>query len=130
MCEQCLAETKMYNDEKEVLPGFFLVRATKDGQFMKTGDWGLVMGNNPSFLFSSTPEKEPFVVDENNNDITDLKIWEEWLGKVKLFDFNLNQTNNNLKDSYLLVKSCYEAGYKDNDGYVGYWLFSYLSQFV
>ena len=49
--------------EQEVIPGIFLVRATRDegpdDDDIKKGDWGLVRSNSPDFVWSQTPEKDP-----------------------------------------------------------------------
>lgn len=57
MCEQCIAETEFYG---EVLPGYYLTRATKDGWWLKAGDWCLVICNDPEFSFHTMPIKDPF----------------------------------------------------------------------
>ena len=56
MCEQCMAETDLWEN---VLPGWHLVRANKDGRVMEKGDWGLVIQNDPTFVFETTPIKDP-----------------------------------------------------------------------
>lgn len=62
MCEQCVAKTTTYlgPGEAEVLPGYALVRATKDGWLMKNGDWGLVHVNDPDYWWSATPVEDAF----------------------------------------------------------------------
>lgn len=62
MCEQCVAEAKLYVGlgESHALPGIGLVRATKDGWLMKNGDWGLVHVNDPDYWWSATPVEDPF----------------------------------------------------------------------
>jgi hypothetical protein len=55
MCEQCCAQVDSWG---EILPGWSLVRATRDGNYMKKGDWGLVEVNDPAFIFSTTPIKD------------------------------------------------------------------------
>ena len=51
MCEQCSAETVAYNFPIDSFP-FILVRATRDGDKMLNGDWGLLECNDPSFIFT------------------------------------------------------------------------------
>ena len=68
MCEQCVAQTVLYG---EVVPGFYLVRATVDGGTMKAGDWGLVECNDPFFIWSGEIIADPTegMTDEEMNAI-------------------------------------------------------------
>jgi hypothetical protein len=80
MCEQCSAETKSYG---EVVPGWSLHQATKDGNFMKKGDFGLINYNDPSIIwpghlvpikdpsFEMTPEQLDLMTEEQ-----DIKFYE------------------------------------------------------
>jgi len=52
MCEQCCAATIFFG---EVFPGWYLVRARRDGHFMKKAQWGLVRQNDPEFYWDITP---------------------------------------------------------------------------
>ena len=56
MCEQCLAEAVKLG---EILHGIYLVQATKDGRHMKAGDYGLVEMNDPFFIWSYPPSRDP-----------------------------------------------------------------------
>ena len=56
MCKQCTAESISYG---EVIPGWILVRARKDADEWKAGQWGLVWENDPSFTWSSDPTPDP-----------------------------------------------------------------------
>lgn len=56
MCEQCTTEALTYG---EVIPGWLLMRAQKDGNRWKAGEWGLVWSNDPSFTWTSTPTPNP-----------------------------------------------------------------------
>lgn len=63
MCEQCSAATTLYLGEpptEEVLPGYALVRATKDGWMLKKDDWGLIRVNDPDYWWSVTPVEDPY----------------------------------------------------------------------
>lgn len=61
MCEQCSAGCKTYN--KKIFDKYFLVVATKDGDVMEKGDYGLVVCNDPEFLFENIIE----IVDTRGN---------------------------------------------------------------
>lgn len=56
MCECCSAATLTCG---EVLPGVWLVRATRDGHRMKEGDWGLVIQNDPFVHWGFSFEEDP-----------------------------------------------------------------------
>jgi hypothetical protein len=52
MCEQCNADAVSFG---EPIPGWFLMRARRDGIEWKQGDWGLVQSNDPSVTWTTTP---------------------------------------------------------------------------
>jgi hypothetical protein len=58
MCEQCSAAAEEWGHDP-FIPGFYLCRATRDGMWMKAGDWGIVECNDPAFIFQTTPTKDP-----------------------------------------------------------------------
>ena len=63
MCEQCIAATQSYtkSEDDAFLEKYCLVRATRDGGgSMKINDWGLVVSNDPDFIFSVIPWPSPW----------------------------------------------------------------------
>jgi len=52
MCEQCLVNPLFYG---QVFGDWQLIRARRDGNEMKVGDWGLVLVNDPSFVWQTSP---------------------------------------------------------------------------
>jgi hypothetical protein len=126
MCDQCLAETIMFNNEEKVLPDFYLVQATKDGGSLQANDYGLVRCNDPSFVFSVEPELNPDPNDTFEND----KEFERWIDKTTQFENQLMESASGMKDVALLVAGCYQMGYTDSDGSLEQWLFNYLAQFL
>jgi len=56
MCEQCSADCI---DVAEVVEGWTLVQARKDGNFMKKGEYAIGNGDNPTFYFDVTPIEDP-----------------------------------------------------------------------
>ena len=137
MCEQCIADTVLIGGEKEVLPGWFLVKAQKDGHSMKAGNYGLVVCNDPSFIFNIEPAVDPLdgMSDEqiealDKNDV----LWE--LSKVwsqKAYDFTNNiELTYYMMSVYELVSAGIKAGYNEEvDGYnFENWLFNHLGKFI
>ena len=120
MCEQCSAATVNYG---EVVPDWHLVRATKDGNFMKKDDWGLVLIDDPSFWWSETPIKDVSFgmtgaqLDDLNEEEDKLfnDFWniEEKIAKKLVGD---------IMSGHCLVQSCYEAGYQRKEGFIIGWL--------
>lgn len=134
MCEQCLAKTMLWNNQ--VLPGFYLVMARQDGSYMKKDWYGLVTCNDPEFVFSVEPQKDPlfgFSDDEINNISEELqKADDEWVDKLE--DFALQMTIHprhyetgkdydgspwispyvgiDVMTSYKLYQACLQAGWK------------------
>jgi hypothetical protein len=121
-----MAETTTLNNGEKVIGNFFLVRATQDGSMMKTGEFGLLRCNDPDFIFKQMPEVDP----DPEGEIEDNDHFFEWMEKAQNFREQLLELDAGLKASYDLVKGCYDAGYKDEDGCLEYWLFNYLAQFV
>ena len=126
MCEQCSAKTCFYEIG---LRGWSLVRATQDGLEMKTGDWGLVECNDPTYIWSVTPEinRVDFNSDGEEIDITEetWKFGSVYTEKVREFEDGLYGSP---RAGYELVKACIEAGYDaERDGCFAHWFFNYLA---
>ncbi len=137
MCEQCLAKTVIYvgSNSKDgfVLPGYYLVRATQDGNWMQKDDWGLVRCNDPDYVWEITPVIDPFY------GLKDEEIDAKNVNKKEVDDFD--NAVSHLEDSldmgqfehaYLLGVAMREAGY--NPTFHGYrsaeWLCHYLAEFI
>jgi len=63
MCLQCVTEAENFGTKEnfEIVPGWCLMRATKDDPFeaWKKGQFGLVQINDPDVIFSIAPMKQP-----------------------------------------------------------------------
>lgn len=71
MCEQCSAETETICED--LLPGWALVVATKDGDMMKAGDYGLIEINDPTFIISKDFKPVPdFTYDMSDEEFDNL----------------------------------------------------------
>ena len=134
MCEQCSAATVNYvgKDGNQVLPGYFLVRATKDGREMKNGDWGLVVCNDPDFIWSITPVCDPDdgLTDEQIDALPDDKMryraWEKANRKLKK-----SLDSASFDSSIRLGNAMRDVGYvPDNDGIASWWLCNYIAKFL
>lgn len=121
MCEQCSAKVRMFSPC--IVPNVRLVQATKDGQEMKSGDYGLVFCNDPSFIFSIQPEIEP----EDNDSDPQMTEYFNWQNKAEQFREQLYTSAADLERSYDLVASCVEVGYNRKEGLVSYWLFNRIA---
>jgi hypothetical protein len=130
MCECCSADTHYIG---EVFPKWMLVRARKNGNEMKEGDWGLVNFNSPSFIWDGKlePTEEPskFCVDDKEDVPPELdEAWDNYMGVVEDFSKCLH---GHVQDGYLLYKSCLEGGYDNNKcPRFDVWLFDRLGQVV
>jgi hypothetical protein len=134
MCEQCNAETVMYvkPNTNYVLPGYFLVRATKDGRIMKKDDWGLVQCNDPDFIWSITPVCDPDdgLSDEQVDELPDDKnrYTSYWSAAKNLSKaLNLGSFDNCVR----LGEAMKKAGWVSWDvGYGTYWLCNHIAKFL
>lgn len=112
MCEQCLVNPLYFG---EVLPGWYLIRARRDGNDMKVGEWGMVQCNDPTFTWMTTPK----VTKEE---------YEDMLYLPEDFDEALYMNPIN---GHNLITSAIEAGYSRKEhGHFSFWLFWYLSEFI
>jgi len=140
-----MAEASLYlgPNEEPVLPGYFLVRATKDGWIMQKGDWGLVRQNDPDYWWSLTPVEDPL------HGLTDEQI--DARGEVatdELFDNAVRELGMALdgrtprmlaatsdyprfSDAVRLNEAVTKAGYDSKEhGGLEYWLCHYLAVFL
>ena len=114
MCEQCVAEAR---DWGEVLPGWTLIRASRDGNTMKADQWGLVSGNDPDFWWTVTPRPRP---PEGSADGRAWSLDADEFEKTLVTD---------PATGYLLYSAAREAGYAGEGGVrFGFWLFARLGE--
>lgn len=153
MCEQCVAKTDLYRgpDKDEVLPGWYLIRATQDGDFLKKDDWCLVKINDPDFWWQVTPVEDPDwgLTDEQIDALPpDDKRYEAFDKAAENLEEALNgatEDMQNLGESYskyyhlprfedagLLWEAARQAGYDPKvHGYrFAFWLCHYLAVFL
>jgi hypothetical protein len=112
MCEQCLAATESFG---EVVPGYSLHRATRDGGTMRAGDWGLVHMNDPSLTWRAPLEIDPFFAATDDDFTaaprdTDRAFW----ASVNTFEAELDDRMPaplGLMESWRIVQACISAGY-------------------
>ena len=131
MCEQCVAKAKMISSN--ILDGWFLVRATRTGNYMTKGQYGIGRCNNPDFIFDGPIETYPTInmTDKKINRLNkkDLKQWEKfnrWYDQIRdSFDINI-------ETGYEFYKACMKKGYRPKkDGYnVLMWFLSHLTIFI
>jgi len=133
MCEQCLAKTVMYvgPDKQEVLPDYFLVRATQDGSIMKKDDWGIVKSNSPDYIWSITPVSDPCDgLSEEQEDALPQDSFEEFYKAVENLEEALD--SGGFDCAIHLGRSMTAAGYNPEiHGYrSAYWLCNHLAKFL
>ena len=131
MCEQCppLADTQSYG---EVLEGWRLIRARKQGHLLKPDDWGLVQMNDPDFVWTVTPEVDPQsgLTDEQINACSkeEHDQWWAWMEKADEFEIALE---SDPMTGYELILAAMKKGYNpDVYGRFAYWLFDHLGQWL
>lgn len=127
MCEQCIAKTRSFRPR--IVPGVRLVQATEDGSEMKTGDYGLVFINNPSFIFKITPEADP--TNGQSDEEMDMDAFFAWDEKANIFREEIYTSAESLEASYDLIEACILAGYiRLSSGFVSHWLFNRIGQLL
>ena len=108
MCEQCLVNPVYFG---EVLPGYNLARARRDGNDWKKGEWGLIKCNDPTYRWMSVPKKDTNYVDIPDDFIDGLTM------------------NQPLFYGYELVKASLEAGYDGEENFE-MWLFDHIAKYL
>lgn len=112
MCEQCIVNPLYFG---EVLPGWFLIRARRQGSMMEVGDWGMVQCNDPTFVWSSTPKMTK----------------EEFDGFVYLPEDFEESLYMYVTNGYDLLISAIKVGYnREEHGRFSQWLFWHLSEYI
>jgi hypothetical protein len=116
MCLQCCTDAVVI--KKDILPGYVLVRASKDCDIWKEGQFGLVQENDPDFIWDN-PGPNPLdgMTDNEINDCPPEK-WKEsvlWMKKVELIE---KEFETDPMMGYQFVTACRLAGYDpEKEGY-------------
>ena len=121
MCESCLAGCELLG---EVVPGLFLLQATKDFQHITAGFYGLTRSNGPEVVWEIKPTPDPCegLSDDEINARTDSRDF-EWFDDVALFTCAC-QEQLQMGDSFQIGLLCQAAGYDPvKDGHLEHWLF-------
>lgn len=127
MCLQCCTEAESFS---EVIPGWALMRATKDAfpgasdPEWRTGEWGLIQSNDPDYIFDLEMVTDPTF------EMSDQDLDDEKYDKVaaRKFDDEAYKLQNALIGDplagYRLIEACIKAGWDgDKHGYrISHWL--------
>lgn len=119
MCDQCNADPLSYG---EVIPGWILMRARRDGIRWRKDDWGLVCSNDPTFTWTSTPTPCPlFCMPDEEDQMAWFDAQPEGSPDVERA---LAYTPDDFKKAFMmdpglgydLVVAAMTCGYDPNDG--------------
>ena len=129
MCEQCCTNAVLWD---EIVPGWALMLARRDGTEMKAGQWGLVRCNDPDVIFSQTPMTDPFA-GMTDEEIDCTVLGSELFEAANEFDSGFAKFSVALKfDPWVgheLIKAGISAGFdRERDGSFAFWLFHRLGQ--
>ena len=126
MCEQCAAATEDYGNP---LPGLLLVRATRDGNTMKAGQWGLVECDSPFLIFNIEPQPDPAheMSDAEIEDTDDAHPLWAWLEQAGEFNHVLLVEP---RIGHRMIEEAKVQGYTEKDGYFAHWLFHRMGALV
>ena len=127
MCEQCVTDASMV--VPDIIPGFSLMRANKDGQHWKNGWYGLVESNDPSIVFEGPllrDETAGMADDEINALLGDENIvLDAFLTAGEKFGEALEL---DAYTGYRLVAACIKEGFNPKeDGAVQFWLMHHMA---
>jgi hypothetical protein len=127
MCDQCLTNSLYFG---EVLPGYQLIRARRKSDMMNVGDWGLVICNDPDYVWSSVPVMDP------TSGMTDDQMkqyFAEDSSRSVFFtpDEFIDALYGSPNQGYSLVKAAMSIGYNfEEHGQFDYWLFDHIARYL
>ena len=127
MCMQCCAES--YSIDDDFLPGWSLQRARKDsgattgfGKEWKTRQLALVRCNDPDFIFTVEPIKDPYFYDDDPEGVFD----------GEMLDVSLDiceDLRGDPEPCYHLYRAALEAGYNEEVPFSS-WLMQRMAEAV
>jgi hypothetical protein len=132
VCEQCQAETKTYG---QVAPGWWLIQATKDGDAMKSGDFGLVRINDPEYIWPATLvlTEDPGFGLEHDDAAWDAATAAHSDQRDRFVEGAcelMPHLDGTPASGYNLVLRCMDAGYTKKCGYFHMWLAGRVAQVI
>ena len=136
MCEQCAAATVTFvsPDNENVLPGYSLVRATIDGNQMKKYDWGLVVCNDPDYIWTITPVCDPHdgLSDEQIDAMPDCFDNDNYKDFEKAaLHLRTKLDAGDFDNAIRLGEAMKKAGYNyEEDGTGCWWLCNHIAKFL
>lgn len=140
MCRSCNAGTVNYG---EIFDDWYIVKATKDDHIdggMKAGQWGLVIRNDPSFVWEFPPEPEPHLPEDDEREEADQgdaskftaedEAWHVWLEHADAIS-PFYSDDRDMRVTYKLVAAAVEKGYDPEEhGAFEYWLYDFAGKFI
>jgi hypothetical protein len=131
MCECCSADTE---DIGRFAPGWTLVRARRDGRYMKAGQYGLHTYNDPDYVLTITPYPEPRVQWEKPKEWYAKRpgyfdAWRAWKDVADQIDADLRRAVHPMT-AWCLVDACDKAGYDDEEKLLHHWLTDRLGRVI
>lgn len=115
MCEQCVTSCVVWRD---VLPGWTLMRAQKDGNIMEAGQYGLLRCNDPDAVWTGAPQIEPPEGRPSE--------WGDYVDGIGEFKEALVLRP---EVGWELTKAAMERGYSsDEHGLLSFWLWDHLAK--
>lgn len=69
MCEQCVVEALLYKTPLVEKPTYYVFKAMRDGSVMQKGEYGIVISNDPDFIFTlgHLEKYDPDTIDDEAN---------------------------------------------------------------
>lgn len=132
MCLQCAVNAVSYG---EVLPGWYLARATNDRapEEWPKDHWGLIRINDPDFVWESTPTVDPY------HGMTDNEINSAAAADISCRDDKYHADVNMFEEAlvcdpetgYKLVEAAKAAGWDSwRHGRFAWWLFHRMGRII
>lgn len=129
MCELCTAKTTYLGSP---IPGWHLSRATRNGDFMKKGQYGLTMSNDPAYVWDDKPVPEPALSKSGGRKPFDKRTKPEQTAITgwRKAAYRVLEAFSEGHPSYAwrLIEAARKVGFTPDLGHFEFWLFEHLGR--
>lgn len=129
MCELCTAKTEYLGSP---LPGWHLSRATKNGDWMRKGQYGLTISNDPAYVWNDAPEVTPLAELAGRKKPFEKRSKKEQAViaryRTAVYRFRDAFSEGHPVYGWRLIEAMRKVGFTPDKGGFEFWLFEHLGR--